>query len=71
MGLLVGQQAPVFKGKAVIGGDATALTPDNAFKDISINDYKGKWVVLFFLSPGFYFCLPDRNRRVRQTLRRI
>ena len=31
--------APEFKGKAVVGGE---------FKEIKLEDYKGKYVVLFF-----------------------
>jgi len=58
MALLVENPAPVFKGKAVIGGDATALNADNAFKEISSNDYKGKWVVLFFYPLDFTFVCP-------------
>ena len=33
------QPAPDFQGKAVVNGD---------FKDISLSDYKGKYLVLFF-----------------------
>lgn len=33
------KRAPDFKGTAVIDGQ---------FKDISLNDYKGKYLVLFF-----------------------
>lgn len=58
MGLLVGQKAPFFKGKAVVGGDASKLNPDNAFKEISLDDYKGKWVVLFFYPLDFTFVCP-------------
>ncbi len=58
MSLLVGQQAPEFKGTALVGGDATAFTPENAFKQISLNDYKGKWVVLFFYPLDFTFVCP-------------
>lgn len=58
MGLLVGQKAPIFKGTAVVGGDATKLDPTNAFKDISLEDYKGKWVVLFFYPLDFTFVCP-------------
>jgi len=35
--MLVTKQAPEFK--------ATAVMPDNSFKDISLSDYKGKKVV--------------------------
>ncbi len=58
MSLLVGQKAPNFKGKALVGGDATVLTPDNAFAEISLEEYKGKWVVLFFYPLDFTFVCP-------------
>ncbi|MFA6571349.1 MAG: peroxiredoxin [Bacteroidota bacterium] len=58
MALLIGHDAPKFKGKSLVGGDATILSPDNAFKDISLDDYKGKWVVLFFYPLDFTFVCP-------------
>lgn len=58
MALLVGEKAPDFKGTALVGGDATALTPANAFAQISLDDYKGKWVVLFFYPLDFTFVCP-------------
>lgn len=58
MSLLVEGNAPYFKGKAIIGGDATDMTPDNATKVISLDDYKGKWVVLFFYPLDFTFVCP-------------
>ncbi len=58
MGLLVGQAAPEFKGMAVSGGDATAFSAANAFQEISLNDYKGKWVILFFYPLDFTFVCP-------------
>jgi len=45
----VGQQAPNFKATAVINGD---------FKDISLTDYKGKYVVLLFYPLDFTFVCP-------------
>ncbi|MBT3518331.1 MAG: peroxiredoxin [Candidatus Marinimicrobia bacterium] len=48
--MLVTQTAPDFK--------ATAIMPDNSFKDISISDYKGKKVVLFFYPLDFTFVCP-------------
>ena len=39
MAVLVGKKAPFFKGTAVVGGDATALNADNAFKEISRNKF--------------------------------
>ena len=38
--------APKFKAAAVI---------DKKFKEISLEDYKGKWVVLFFYPLDFTF----------------
>lgn len=43
---LVGQKAPSFKLDAVVKGD---------FKSVSLDDYKGKWVVLFFYPLDFTF----------------
>jgi len=48
--MLVKKQAPDFK--------ATAVMPDNSFKEISISDYKGKKVVLFFYPLDFTFVCP-------------
>lgn len=41
--------APQFKGTAVVNG---------AFKEISLSDYKGKYVVLFFYPLDFTFVCP-------------
>ncbi|MBC8323142.1 MAG: peroxiredoxin [Candidatus Marinimicrobia bacterium] len=48
--MIVTKQAPDFK--------ATAIMPDNSFKDISLADYKGKKVVLFFYPLDFTFVCP-------------
>ena len=45
--MLVTNQAPGFK--------ATAVMPDNSFKDMNLLDYKGKKVVLFFYPLDFTF----------------
>ena len=45
--MLVTNQAPAFK--------ATAVMPDNSFKDMNLSDYKGKKVVLFFYPLDFTF----------------
>src|SRR4051794_12340694 len=47
---IVGKKAPEFKVPAVIG--------EGEFKDISLSDYKGKWVVLFFYPADFTFICP-------------
>ena len=46
MGTLVGQKAPAFKAQAFAGG---------AIKDVSLEDYKGKWLVLYFYPLDFTF----------------
>ena len=46
MATLVGQKAPAFKGQAVVKGE---------IKPISSDDYKGKWLVLFFYPLDFTF----------------
>ncbi|OVE78176.1 thioredoxin peroxidase [bacterium F11] len=46
---LVQKNAPDFKGKAVSGHE---------FRDISLSQYKGKWVVLFFYPLDFTFVCP-------------
>ncbi|XP_005999276.1 thioredoxin-dependent peroxide reductase, mitochondrial [Latimeria chalumnae] len=45
----VTQLAPYFKGTAVVNGD---------FKEISLNDFKGKYLVLFFYPLDFTFVCP-------------
>ena len=48
--MLVTKEAPGFK--------ATACMPDNSFKEVSLEDYKGKKVVLFFYPLDFTFVWP-------------
>jgi len=47
--VLVGRPAPEFKAEAVVNGE---------FKEISLSDYKGKYVVLFFYPLDFTFVCP-------------
>ena len=58
MGLLVEEKAPDFRGKAIIGVNSANMTTDNATKVISLSDYRGKWVVLFFYPLDFTFVCP-------------
>lgn len=46
----IGYPAPNFK--------ATAVMPDGQFKDISLSEYKGKYVVFFFYPLDFTFVCP-------------
>ena len=48
--MLVTKPAPDFKAQAIM--------PDNTFKEISLSDYKGKKVVLFFYPLDFTFVCP-------------
>ena len=45
--MLVTKSAPNFKAQAVM--------PDNTFKEVSLSEYKGKKVVLFFYPLDFTF----------------
>jgi peroxiredoxin (alkyl hydroperoxide reductase subunit C) len=58
MALMIGEPAPAFGGTAVVGGPAADLNPENAFKDIALSDFAGKWVVLFFYPLDFTFVCP-------------
>jgi peroxiredoxin (alkyl hydroperoxide reductase subunit C) len=49
--LIVTEPAPDFKAQAVM--------PDNSFQEISLEDYKGKYVVLFFYPLDFTFVCPS------------
>jgi peroxiredoxin (alkyl hydroperoxide reductase subunit C) len=49
MSTLVQKPAPEFKATAVVNG---------AFKEVSLSDYKGKYVVLFFYPLDFTFVCP-------------
>ena len=49
MSLRVGQEAPNFSATAVY---------DQEFKDITLSDLRGKWVVLFFYPLDFTFVCP-------------
>lgn len=50
MATLVGKPAPKFKTQAIVKG---------AIKEVSMDEYKGKWVVLFFYPLDFTFVCPS------------
>ena len=60
MSTLVTKQAPDFKAQAVM--------PDNSFKQISLSEYKGKYVVLFFYPLDFTFVCPTEIIAFNQKL---
>ena len=49
----VGNLAPDFKGQAYVAGQ---------FKDVSLKDFQGKWVCLFFYPLDFTFVCPTEIR---------
>ena len=49
MSVLVGQPAPLFKAQSVTSG---------TFKEISLENYRGKYVILFFYPLDFTFVCP-------------
>lgn len=57
---MIGQPAPQFTAQAVVDG--------GEFKDISLNDYKGKWTVLFFYPLDFTFVCPTEITQFREAL---
>ena len=59
MGVLVGRQAPDFKATAVVNGD---------FKQVSLSDYRGKYVLLFFYPLDFTFVCPTEMHAFQDKL---
>ena len=57
---MIGQPAPQFTAQAVFD--------DGEFKNITLNDYKGKWVVLFFYPLDFTFVCPTELTQFRDSL---
>lgn len=57
MSIKVGAPAPDFKGKAYVAGQ---------FKDVSLKDFSGKWVCLFFYPLDFTFVCPTEIRSFAQ-----
>lgn len=59
MGVLVGKRAPEFKADAVVNGD---------FKTVSLSDFKGKYVVMFFYPLDFTFVCPTELHAFQEKL---
>lgn len=57
---MISQPAPQFTAQAVFDG--------GEIKDISLSDYKGKWVVLFFYPLDFTFVCPTELTQFRDKL---
>ena len=56
---LIGHQAPAFKGQAVL--------PSTEFVDLSLDQYKGKWLVLFSYPLDFTFVCPTEIIKFSET----
>lgn len=59
MNLLVGKPAPFFKSTAVFSGE---------FKEISLDDYKGQYLILFFYPLDFTFVCPTELHAFQERL---
>ncbi|WP_236026400.1 peroxiredoxin [Geomonas azotofigens] len=59
----VGEPAPNFKLDAWVG-----TTAGKEFKQISLDDYRGKWVLLFFYPMDFTFVCPTEIKGFNQAL---
>eukprot|EP01099_Mayorella_cantabrigiensis_P004485 TRINITY_DN3379_c0_g1_i2.p1 TRINITY_DN3379_c0_g1~~TRINITY_DN3379_c0_g1_i2.p1 ORF type:complete len:119 (-),score=1.35 TRINITY_DN3379_c0_g1_i2:21-377(-) len=59
MALLVGKMAPFFKSVAVFAGE---------FKDVSLDDYRGQYLVLFFYPLDFTFVCPTELHAFQERL---
>ena len=59
MSVLVGKNAPEFKAEAVVNGD---------FKSVSLSDYRGKYVLLFFYPLDFTFVCPTELHAFQDKL---
>lgn len=61
MSAKIGKPAPDFKATAVVDGN---------FRDVSLRDYKGKYVVLFFYPLDFTFVCPTgKNKKSINKIR--
>jgi peroxiredoxin (alkyl hydroperoxide reductase subunit C) len=59
MSVLVGKKAPNFKSMAVFKGE---------FKEISLEDYADKYVILFFYPLDFTFVCPTELHAFQEKL---
>ena len=59
MGVLVGRKAPNFSADAVVNGD---------FKKVTLSDYQGKYVVLFFYPLDFTFVCPTELHAFQEKI---
>ena len=60
----VGQPAPAFKLKSTKG----ATSAKNLGAEVSLSDYKGKWLIFFFYPLDFTFVCPTEIRALSDRL---
>lgn len=60
---MINQPAPQFTAQAVVDG--------GEFKDVSLSDYKGKWLVMFFYPLDFTFVCPTEITQFRDYLQKF
>ena len=58
-GVEIGQQAPAFNLDAIVSQE---------FRKVSLSDYRGKWVVLFFYPGDFTFVCPTEIKGFNKSL---
>jgi len=63
MSVLVTQKVPHWQG--------TAVMPNGEFKELSSDDYQGKWYILFFYPLDFTFVCPTEIRGYNQQINKI
>jgi peroxiredoxin 2/4 len=63
----VGQPAPAFKLKSTKG----ATSAKNLGAEISLSDYKGKWLIFFFYPLDFTFVCPTEIRALSDRLKEL
>jgi alkyl hydroperoxide reductase subunit AhpC len=56
--IVMNKKAPDIRGTVVVGGPSDKLTTENAFKELSLSELIGRWVVLFFYPSDFSVVCP-------------
>ena len=62
MNSIIQENETVSIGEKVADFKAQAYMPDGSFKEVSLSDYQGKWVVVFFYPLDFTFVCPTEIR---------
>ena len=54
----------MMNGNVKIGQKAPEFEAQTTFGNVTLNDYKGKWLVLFSHPRRFYTCMHHRNNSI-------